>query len=267
VTTFPRAGRALLVVAGAVAVAASATGITYAATTTTAKPVYACANSKGTLRLLAKGKCPRGFAKVAINKQGVRGLTGPRGRTGARGPQGEQGVQGIQGNQGVPGNQGIQGVPGTPGPGAVAVSAGTTSSVSTDFHDLPVPGLGLTMRAVCLAGTSGVSGLYLMDQSLTAAYAVKGSYHLTTQGSGRANLVNNGGAGPNLPAGLGLVDYTQPVGGLGLASEFVTTYNNGGAEYTADATVTRAGKTVLLHVYLHTAADRCFVQGFATPTT
>src|SRR4051794_10456684 len=80
-----RGSRALkigLTLAAGVTVAATAAGVTYAATTTTTKVVYACANRSGTLKLLVKGTCPSRYAKVAINKQGPRGLTGPRGPQG-----------------------------------------------------------------------------------------------------------------------------------------------------------------------------------------
>jgi len=251
VTTLPRPGRALLVVGAAIAVVGAATGATYAATTTSTSAVYACTNSHGTLRLLNHGRCPRGFTKIAINQRGPRGATGPRG---------------VQGVPGQPGIQGIQGVPGQPGPGAVAVAAETTAA-TTDFHETLIPGIQLTMHAVCAASTSGVAGLYLMDESQSAAYDVKGTYNLATQGSGRALLVNNGGPTPNLATGLGLIDYTQQVRSFREASEFVTAYNAGGAEFAADLTVTRGGMTVLLHVYLHQAADRCLVQGWATPTS
>jgi hypothetical protein len=47
--------------------------VTYAATKSTAN-VKACTNSKGTLRLLtSKGKCPKGYSKVSIAKQGPAG--------------------------------------------------------------------------------------------------------------------------------------------------------------------------------------------------
>jgi hypothetical protein len=79
---YSRALKVGLSLTAGLAVAGTAAGVTYAATTASTKAVYACANKPGTLRLLAKGKCPSGYAKVAINKQGPRGLTG------ARGPQG-----------------------------------------------------------------------------------------------------------------------------------------------------------------------------------
>ena len=59
---------------------AATTGITYATTagSTATGVVYACANSKGTLRLLtASGTCAKGFHKVAINQRGPAGPAGP----------------------------------------------------------------------------------------------------------------------------------------------------------------------------------------------
>ena len=72
-----RTRHVILIALGAVAVAAAASGITYAATVTTPQVLHACSNAKGTLRLLQNGHCPAGYSKVGINKQGPRGLPGP----------------------------------------------------------------------------------------------------------------------------------------------------------------------------------------------
>lgn len=99
--------------------------------------------------------------------------------------------------------------------------------------------MSLTLRAVCGAGTS--AGTYLMDEDPNAGdYTTIGSYHLTTTGSGHANLVHTGATpGPNLPTGLGSMFYSETASGVGFASEFVLTYNSGGGVFVGDVLVTR----------------------------
>jgi hypothetical protein len=83
-----RVASVVVLAAAGLAIAATATGITYAATNTDGS-VRACANSKGTLRLLdAHGNCPANYTKVSISKRG------PRGKTGKTGPRGKQGPAG-----------------------------------------------------------------------------------------------------------------------------------------------------------------------------
>jgi len=65
--------------------------------------VHACANSRGTLRLLEHGDCPRHYSKVTINERGPRGPRGERGR---------------------------RGLPGTPGPGAVSLVVNSATAPS-----------------------------------------------------------------------------------------------------------------------------------------
>lgn len=222
-------------VALCVLIAAAAGGVAYAATTTTApQVVYACSNSSGTLRLLSSGRCPSGYVKISMNRQGPRGLTGPRGSTGPAGP------------------------------GATTVRV-TSDTVATSSSDRIIAGTGLTLHAVCNAGQAGTSsGIYLLDTSASADYTVSGSYDLTAPGA-HGFLVYDGGSHPNLAAGLGLIEFTQPAA-LNANGEFVLQYDTGtGGLMTADVTVTRSGHKVLLHLLLSQAASHCVAQANITP--
>jgi len=244
-----RALRIALTIVAGVAVAATAAGVTYAATSSTTKVVYACANRTGTLKLLSKGICPRGYSKVAINKQGPRGLTGPRGSQGVRGPRGLQGIQGD------------------PGPGALTIRSATDSTSQTDVHDQLVPGTGLNVHAVCEAGDGSASGVYLDDKDASASYAVTGSYDLQAPGA-HAVLVYTGHTnGPNLASGLGLVEYTQSAS-LNSSSEFVIQEDSStGGQMTADVTVTRGGERFILHLYVAESPTHCVAQAEIIPAT
>src|SRR4051794_2351698 len=211
-------GRRIAIVAVVLAVsAAAATGITYAAGTTTSKVVYACANAKGTLRLLSKGKCPIGYLKVGINKRGPRG---PRGLTGSTGPA---------------------------GPGAMPLHAASTNA-TIDSVETAIPGMGLTALVQCSAGVQGVASiLYFIDKDASANYTVLGSYDLSAPGA-HAHLEFNGGTPGDLATGLGTVDYleTKQLNGN---SALLLSYDSGtGGDMTADVAVARAGKTALVHV-------------------
>jgi hypothetical protein len=100
-------------VAGAL-IATMATGITYAATTSSG--AKACVDSQGRLALLnSHGKCARGYHEFTLGAKGAKGAAGPRGIQGVPGPKGDQGIQGIPGVKGDTGDQGIQGVKGDTG--------------------------------------------------------------------------------------------------------------------------------------------------------
>jgi hypothetical protein len=77
--------------------------------------IRACADSKGTLRLLADGAtCGGRETLVSWN------VVGPQGPQGLPGPTGPPGPQGPSGPQGAPGLQGLQGLQGPPGPAGPA---------------------------------------------------------------------------------------------------------------------------------------------------
>lgn len=108
----------LTVLAGGALIAAAATGITYAATRD-GDSVHACANSKGTLRLLnAHGHCPKHYSKVTLNEQGPRGKTGKTGKTGP------------------------------PGPGAIRLAVSSTSGLSKQ-ESTQIAGSTLTVEVLC----------------------------------------------------------------------------------------------------------------------
>jgi hypothetical protein len=238
-----RAARITVTALAATAVAAAATGITYAATTTTLSVVYACTNSHGTLRLLSStGRCATGYTRIAMNRTGPRG---PRGYTGSTGPRGSVGPTGPA------------------GPGALSIHAASSTS-TTDFADLPITGMGLTIHAVCSATQVGSqSGLYILDTDASADYDVVGSYNLSAPGA-HAFLAYAGTSHPNLAAGLGPIEFTQPAQ-QNANSEFVLQYDSGaGGQMSADVTVKRSGKTLLIHLFLYQASAHCFIQADLT---
>lgn len=213
--------------------AAAATGITYAATTTTTKVVYACANSNGTLKLLANGQCPTGYSKVAINKTGARGPRGPRGATGPAGP------------------------------GTVTLRAASASSTPNSVSK-PIPGLGLTVEGSCSAAAA--STISFKDTTASADYTVVGSYELANTGADATYTANN--SGHFLAPGFGTVDFTQAKQ-LGAVSSFlVTTQTGSGGRLAGDVTVQRGTKRVLVHFLLNQVdpAPSCFVQIDFTPS-
>lgn len=224
-------GRRFLLVAvlSAVALAAVASGITYAATSTTTATLHACANRAGTLRLLQHGKCPSGYAKVSLNRQGPRGLTGPA------------------------------------GPGAFTMRAVTDSS-TTAVVDRALPGMGLTAHVLCAVGTGSQSALYLEDVSGTTAYTVNGSADQTSSGA-HATLVYDTGSHGNLPNGPSLVEITQPAD-LHANSELVLQSDtSAGGQLSADVVATRAGKKAIIHLYLFQSGTHCVAQAEVTPAT
>jgi hypothetical protein len=214
--------------------AALATGITYAATTTTTKVVYACANGKGTLRLLSNGKCPTGYSKVGINKRGARG---PRG---LRGPA---------------------------GPGALSLHAASSTSTASS-QGIGIPGMGLTAQVTCDAISSGATSvLSFTDETASAKYTVSGSYQLSAATGTSVFLIYGGGSHPDLASGLNTIEYSQAKS-LHAASQLEMQYAAGaGGDLTGDLAVQRAGKTALVHVVLHQDPSHCFVLAEVTPAS
>jgi hypothetical protein len=142
---YSRALKVGLSLTAGLAVAGTAAGVTYAATTASTKAVYACANKPGTLRLLAKGKCPSGYAKVAINKQGPRGLTGPQ------------------------------------GPGAVTLStASTTNGVGAPVKTVALGALKLDLGVYCKPGTNAALSIGFHKNTPLGAWNVSGLTFATT---------------------------------------------------------------------------------------
>jgi hypothetical protein len=211
--------------------AAAATGITYAATTTTTKVVYACANNAGTLKLLSNGHCPTGFSKVGINKTGARGPRGPRGATGPAGP------------------------------GTVTLRAASTSSTPNSVSKA-IPGLGLTVTVSCSADSA--STVAFKDSTASADYTVAGSYQFADTGADGAYDANN--SGHFLATGLGTVDFTQAKQVDAVSDFLVTNQTGAGGTLTADLTVQRGTKRVLVHFALHNADSSCFAQLDFTPS-
>ena len=158
----------------------------------------------------------------------------------------------------------VAGSKGDAGPGAVVANAESASS-TTNFQDVAIPAMGLTMRAVC--GAQSTSGVYLMDETASSSYEVTGSYELGTTGGGQGYVVRNGGPGPLLAQGLGVIHFTQLPDTVGTASEFVLDYSSGDDTMTANVSVSRGGHDALVHATLFQSASECLVQADATPAS
>ena len=163
------------------------------------------------------------------------------------------------------GAPGTPGTPGEPGPGAVtAMVHGTTAEFI--HEDTPVPGMSLTLRAICGAGDGFSAAVYLMDDDpAQGGYTTIGSYSLTTTGSGHANLVYDGSTHPNLAGGLGPISYAQPASSVDVASEFVVMNSSGGGQLSGHVQVTRGSHVALVTLNLYETNAECFAQGDATP--
>jgi hypothetical protein len=227
-----------LTVAGAGAIAATSTGITYAATASS-PTVYACASSHGTLRLLAKGKCASGYKKVSINKQGPRGATGKTGKTGATGKTGKTGPQ---------------------GPGGISFVTATTADTTVSNQVGPVGATGLQIDAVCNAGASGSTEIDIFDTDGTADYRVGGTVGFS--GGSTAYPVYNGGQQGSFSTGVQPLSFTQTAD-KGANAELINT----GGDLTANLLVTRSGHTFTVTVHSSQSSARCETDVQVTPAS
>jgi hypothetical protein len=165
-----RPARIGLTIVGAAAIALCASGVTYAATSSSGRSLKACVNSAGHLAVLSsKGKCPKKYTAVTFNTVGPRGAigakgaTGPKGATGATGPAGAPGADGAAGSPGETGPQ---------GPGAITLVADTGSSTSVAEQSTRLTGTALTVSASCEVGYR--SALAIADGSSTATFDIHG---------------------------------------------------------------------------------------------
>jgi hypothetical protein len=213
-----RALKVGLALAAGVTVAAAAAGVTYAATSTTTKVVYACANRAGTLRLLAKGKCPVHYGKVAINKQGPRGLTGPRG------PQ---------------------------GPGAIGLTA--TQANATVKDSTAIGRTGLTVSVGCSSATTAFAYVNQNAKDLgdnAPNWTVTGSSQLSANGT--AHVLH--GAGPTtdpVTGGANLITVSQPDAPASVEFLLQASFAFPDMDWYLDLLVTRNGHVFSVHVALH----------------
>ena len=158
------------------------------------------------------------------------------------------------------------GARGPAGPGAVTASAHTTSGTFVN-QQVAVPGMSLTLEAICGVGSGFNSSVYLTDDDgAQGDYVTMGSYNLTASNS-HAFLVHTGATpGPNLAVGLGSYLYTQAAG-TGASSEFVLAEDTGSGVgvVTGHAQVTRGSHRALLTFTLSQSPTECFAQADATP--
>jgi hypothetical protein len=228
-----RALRVAVTLAAGVAVAVTAAGVTYAATTsTTTKVVHACANRAGTLRLLNKGKCPAHYRKVAINRQGPRGLTGPRG------PQ---------------------------GPGAIGLTA--TQADATPKESPTIGHTGLTVSAGCTGATESFVYVTQPAKDLgnsAPAWTVSGSSQLANNAT--ALVLHD--PGPTLDAvagGPSLIEISQPDGTASVEFLFEGNGLHTANDWYVDLLVTRNHHVFALHAALHVDGTACSTRLVATP--
>ncbi|MET3963113.1 hypothetical protein ABIE44_003047 [Marmoricola sp. OAE513] len=138
----PRNVKVTVVALGPALVVGSLGTVAHAATRSTAN-VKACTNAKGTLRLLSsKGKCPKGYNKVSIAKQGPQGPAGP-------------------------------------GAKVLRVRTTSTTAVASSYA---VPGTGLTVKVSCRAGTYGLSQLEVTSTDASSAFSGRGHTVISQNG-------------------------------------------------------------------------------------
>jgi hypothetical protein len=183
--THPRALTPAVVAIGALLTVTLTTGITYAASAS--KGYLACANSKGDLGVLAKGKCAKGFKKVSV---GAKGATGPRGAKGETGAKGDTGNIGLQ------------------GPGAISSVVSTTSTTTVQS---PVATIGddFQVQSSCAAGIGGSFAI----AADAGTYTIDGTTNWHSQSLGPTagySYTNASGdqSGP-ISSGLNPISFTQ----------------------------------------------------------
>jgi hypothetical protein len=117
-----RLNRRLLAISGAMALLGATVGVAVGTSGLIGpdRVIHGCYNSDGNLRVISPSeKCPKGWAAIEWNQQGIQGATGAKGATGAAGPvgaPGPAGPQGVKGDIGPIGPTGLKGDTGATGP-------------------------------------------------------------------------------------------------------------------------------------------------------
>lgn len=237
-TRTARIGITVLVTGALVAGAAGVTRAANAAPST--KGFSACANGKGTLRLVdGKGRCAKGYQKVTLGKQGLRGAIGPRGAVGARGPQGQRGATGARGAAA----QTLA---------VTATAAGTSSVKTTEL----IGGTGLRISLVCVAGQE--AAIYIEDTTGASDWTVGGSTSYASAG-GTANYIVTDGAGgvltPAIEVGTKPANFVVP---KSKTANFEMINRSG--MLAADILVARGGHTFTVDLSTQLAGSGCGAQ-------
>jgi hypothetical protein len=216
----------VLVGLAVVAVAVTATGLTYAATTPRTAYVYACANHWHTLHIMRPGgRCEPGFTKVAINQRG------PRGPRGARGP------------------------------GAQPLTIHSTEGNTTRAGNL-IGHTGLRATTACSPG--GAARLYILDTDGSADFEVSGPAQFSgTSGGQNLMLYYDGRTARTVPLnhGANLVDLPQRANKNANAE-----FQIADGSLATSVLVTRRTETFTINMYLHVDSEHCGVQAQITPT-
>jgi hypothetical protein len=147
-----RLNRRLLAISGAMALLGATVGVAVGTSGLIGpdRVIHGCYNSDGNLRVISPSeKCPKGWAAIEWNQQGIQGATGAKGNTGPAGPAGPIGLTGAAG---AAGTNGTNGVDGAQGPKGDAGAAGTNGTNGVDGAQGPKGDPGA-------AGTNGTNGV------------------------------------------------------------------------------------------------------------
>jgi hypothetical protein len=218
----------------------AAGGFTAAASTRSPRTVRACANSKGTLKLLSKkGHCAKGYSRVTLNKKGPKGAPGLRG---LRGPT---------------------------GPGAQ--SSGATGTLASGFvagPSISVAGTDLTVLTQCQAATAAIVNI---DGSTN--YAVRGAAQATFAGNTavtEANFPIDAGDSQTVPIpnSGSLIDFSSNSGSADRSSALVAESGSSGKpKLGTTVLVTDGTATFTIDVFLSVDATSCSVAAQVTPSS
>jgi hypothetical protein len=189
----PRLSRRLLAVSGAMALLGATVGVAVGTSGLIGsdRVIHGCYNSDGNLKVISPSeKCPKGWAAIEWNQQGLQGATGAKGATGAAGSQGVAGPIGPTGAAGAAGTNGTNGVDGLPGNDG---AAGTTGPAGANGLD----------GAAGATGPAGADGLPGRDgtNGVDGAQGPKGD--TGASGTNGTNGVD-GAQGPRGDPGSGL---------------------------------------------------------------
>ena len=225
------------VVAAGIAIAGTATGITYAATSgSTTGKVIACRDAKGVLALLnSHGHCPAHFVKVAINEQGPRGPRGPRGPIGPAGP------------------------------GAVRLAV-RSSGGAVSKESKPIAGSTLTVQVLCNPDDN--AQVYINLNPPGSPFIFEGTAGLAGDGGSGSALWLDPVTDAPKPATLGPTSKSIGAEQSATLHSVEFTSNSGsapGGTVVADVLVTQGSHMFTVQLAAYQDPTHCFAQAMVTP--
>jgi hypothetical protein len=228
-----RIGSVVALAAAGLAIAATATGITYAATSTDGS-VRACANSKGTLRLLdPHGNCPANYSKVSISKRG------PKGKPGATGPRGKQGVA---------------------GPGAVRLAVSSTSGLKTK-ETARIAGTTLTVEVLCNPADN--AQVYVSLDHAGAPFTFEGMAGYVGMGSGSVLYQDPTSAASN--ESQNLTDRTAEVSASQLGDPHSVEFSSMNGIVAANLVLAQGSRMFSVQLGAFHSDDSCWAHAMVIP--